>query len=173
MSIHAGRSLRVAVFLALWSASAMATGQDPGAGAAQEETRRERMDKEVEEAVEAIRAYSAEQRDEAMERAQASMAEIDRRIDALQDDMDRRRDGMDDAARDRSREAMSDLRQRRQRLSDWYDRMRHGSGKAWSDVKEGFAGSYRALSEALRKARDEFEEEAAPAEGDDGKGGPA
>ena len=171
MSGNAGRGLHVAALLALCAASAVAAGQDPAAAPAQEETKRERMDKEVDEAVDAIRAYSVEQRDEAMKRAQASMEEADLRIDALQEDMDRRRGRMSDTARRRSQKAMSDLRQRRQELSERYDRMRSSSGKAWSDLKGGFVDGYRALSAALREARAEFEREAAPAESDDEEDG--
>lgn len=155
MQENARRACAAAI-LVLCTTTAMAAVQDQ-ASAPPQDSKREQMNKEVDEAVEAIRAYSIEQRDEAAKRALASMEELDRRISALQVDIDQQRAQMGDAARRESQVAMADLRARRQELSKWYDRMRHSSGKAWSEVKGGFTDSYRALAEALRKARLEFD----------------
>lgn len=164
------RRLQVAVLFALCATAAVAAAQDPASAPPADDTKREQMSKEVDEAVEAIRAYSVERRDEAVERAQRSMEDIDRRIGALQADMDRRWNRMSESARRQSQAAMADLRQRRRDLSEWSDGMRHSSGKAWGDVKAGFVNGYRELAEALRKARTEFEREAPPVEKDAGKG---
>ena len=77
------------------------------------ETQREQLRQEVDEAVDAIRDYSADRRDEAVARARDSAEEVDRRIDALEAQMGPRWNAMSEAARTRSQQAMTELRQRR------------------------------------------------------------
>lgn len=122
------------------------------------QTQREQLRQEVDEAVAAIRDYSADRRDEAVVRARESAEEVDRRLAAFEAQMEPRWNAMNEAARARSRQAMADLRRRRNELSEWYGGMRHGSEAAWGEVKAGFVKSYQDLEEALRKARVEFEE---------------
>lgn len=123
------------------------------------QTQREQLRQEVDEAVAAIRDYSADRRDEAVVRARESAEEVDRRLAAFEAQMEPRWNAMNEAARARSRQAMADLRHRRNELSEWYGGMRHGSEAAWGEVKAGFAKSYQDLEEALRKARAELERE--------------
>jgi hypothetical protein len=135
------------------AASQEAPPPEPG------KTQREQVRQEVDEAVDAIRDYSADRRDEAVARARESAEDADRRIDALEAQMGPRWNAMSDAARTRSQQAMTELRQRRNELSEWYGGMRHGSEAAWSEVRAGFVKSYHDLEEAMRRARGEFEEE--------------
>jgi hypothetical protein len=65
---------------------------------------------------------------------------------------------MADSTQSRSQDAMRRLRERRTDLAEWYGGLRHGSAGAWSEVTTGFADSYRAMSDALRRARDEFQQ---------------
>ena len=166
---NASRRIVATVSAILWATTCMAAGND-AAAAPPQDTKREAMNKEVDEAVDAIRAYSIEQRDQAFARSQEAMEAIDGKIDALQDDINERQDRMTASARRQSQATMADLRARRRGVSEWQDRMHRGSGKAWEDVKAGFVDSYHGLAEALRKARTDFEQESAPAENDD-KGG--
>lgn len=163
---NASRHIVAIMSIALWATTYMAAAQE-SAAAPPQDAKREAMNKEVDEAVEAIRAYSIEQRDQALARAQEAMKSIDGKIDALQDDMNQRQDRMSASARRQSRATMADLQDRRRRLSEWQDRMHRGSGKAWEDVKAGFVDSYRGLADALRKARADFEQESAPEESGD------
>lgn len=144
-----------AALLCAWMPLALAQETPPPES---KETRREQLRQEIDEAVDAIRGYSADRRDEAVARARESAEELDRRLDAFEAEMEPRWNAMSEAARARSRQAMADLRHRRNELSEWYGGMRHGSEAAWGEVKAGFVKSYRDLEEAMRKARGEFEE---------------
>lgn len=148
-----------AVLLGAWIPLASAQETPPPEP---EQTQREQLRQEVDEAVAEIRGYSADRREEAVARARESAEEADRRLAALEAQMEPRWSAMSEAARARSRQAMADLRHRRNVLSEWYGGMRHGSEAAWGEVKAGFAQSYQDLEEALRKARAEFEEEQDP-----------
>jgi len=109
--------------------------------------------------VESIRRYSYERREEAVASARKADAEIDRRLEALQTDMGKQWSGMADAARIRSQDSMRQLRERRTDLAEWYGGLRHGSAGVWSEVTTGFADSYHAMADALRRARDEFQQQ--------------
>lgn len=115
--------------------------------------------REVDERVDAIRAYSEERRDEAVANARRAAEDLDLKMAGLQQTMDQRWIQMSEKARTRSQATMANLRQRRNALAEWYGGMRHSSSAAWSDVKGGFVRSYHELADAMREARAEFEQE--------------
>lgn len=113
--------------------------------------------KEVERTVDAIRAYSAERRAEAVADAKRAADDLDRQTQRLQEQMDQRWGRMSQAARARSQATMADLRQRRNALAEWYGGLRHGSTAAWGEIRSGFVRSYHELADAVRRARAEFD----------------
>lgn len=123
----------------------------------------DQVKREVDEAVDAIRGYSAELRDKAMANAKRAAEDLDSQMARLQAQTDMRWDRMNQAARTRSRETMADLRQRRNALAEWYGGMRHSSSAAWGEVRTGFVTSYHELADALRKARAELGKDEKPA----------
>jgi hypothetical protein len=129
-------------------------------------TKAEDVEKEVDEAAEAIRSYTVERRNEAVARTSEAMAETDRRIDRLQDQTNERWSRMNEATRQRSQAAMADIRRRRGDAAEWVGGMRHSSTEAWSEVRAGFVKSYRDLAEAVRKAREQFDREASSSKDD-------
>lgn len=118
-----------------------------------------RLKRELDQKVEAIRTYSAEGRNEALANAKRAADDLDRQIQALQQQMDQRSNRMGEAARDRARATMADLGKRRNALAEWMGGLRHGSTAAWGEVRSGFVRSYHELADALRKARADFEQE--------------
>jgi len=123
----------------------------------------EQVRREVDEAVDAIRGYSAELREQAVATAKRAAEDLDSQMARLQEQTDLRWDRMNQAARMRSQETMADLRQRRNALAEWYGGMRHGSSAAWGEVRTGFVTSYHELADALRKARAELGKDEKPA----------
>lgn len=119
--------------------------------------------READEAVDAIRGYSAELRDQAMASAKRAADDLDRQMARLQAQTDERWERMSEAARTSSQATMSELRQRRNALAEWYGGMRHSSAAAWGEVRTGFVTSYHELADALRKARAEFAKDEKPA----------
>jgi hypothetical protein len=97
----------------------------------------EEVKKEVGEAVDAIGAYSAARRDEALARAQPTLDRLDQQIDRLEDRLAVEWDRMDRTARERARTALKELRKRRTDLAEWSGRMRESSAGAWEQVREG------------------------------------
>lgn len=173
------RMCAVGLLLAAWTpvAAAQAVPAEPGKAAEpttqRDQAQREEVRKEVDEAVDAIRDYSLERRDDAVARARRAAEQFDREIDQMQAQADARWERMSDAARARSRAAITDLRQRRTQLAEWTGGMRHGSAAAWSEVKTGFVKSYHDLAEALEKARVQLERDERPAQPADEDGKPS
>jgi hypothetical protein len=147
----------VTLLLALFGAAAAQQPEPPPPRDEEpsEETRREDMRKEVEEAVQAIQAYSAARRDQALQRARVAIDAMDARIAQLQDDWDRGAERMNASARATRDRAMADLRRQRAELAARYRSMQDSSAGAWSGVKDDFVSAYRRIAETLRQAWDE------------------
>jgi hypothetical protein len=153
--------LGLAVLMAAWLPLTSAQEASKPAEADAKRQQREQVQKEVGEAVDAIRGYSIERRKEAVDRARESLTEADRRLDRLDEQVNERWARMNLATRHRSHAAMTDLRRRRNDVAEWAGGMQHSSGEVWEDVKAGFIKSYHDLADALQKARAQFERDQA------------
>lgn len=131
----------------------------PAAGQAKDPEGSGDVGKEVGHTVDAIRAYSAERRAEALADSKRAAEELDRQMQRLQEQTDQRWERMSQAARTRSQATMADLRERRNALAEWSGGMRHSSTAAWAEVRGGFVKSYRELADAVRAARAEFDKD--------------
>ena len=106
----------------------------------------------------AMKEYSAEQRDEAIAAAQKRLRQLDARIETMQQNLDENWQEMSQGARQKSRATMDRLRQQRREVAEWYGGIQHSSAEAWEKVKKGFAASYDRLENAVFEARKEFTE---------------
>ncbi len=111
---------------------------------------------EAADVAKAIKKYSANQKDQAIESAKSALNELDARIEKLETTIEQQSDKMTEAARENARKTMKALREQRNSLAEWYGGMKHSSNDAWEHVKEGFSESYSALTGAWDKARKEF-----------------
>jgi hypothetical protein len=110
----------------------------------------------TEEAAQAIKDYSVNQRDEAVKKAKAAMDKLDARINSMESELDKKWSQMDESAREKGRASLTALRKQRDEVAEWYGGLKHSSRKAWEDVKKGFLKSYQELRESLNKAHSEF-----------------
>ena len=121
-----------------------------------EKTTSMEVKKETKEALQAIKEYSAEQRDKALQEVERLLDSLDARIEDIQARFDRQWEEMDQATRRKIRRTLEELYQRRNEISEWYGGMKHSSVKAWDTVKEGFVEGYGAVAETFGKAEGEF-----------------
>ncbi len=119
---------------------------------------------DAEQAVDVIRGYSTELREQAVANARQAADDLDNQMARLQQEMDRGWARMSQTARTRSQSTMSDLRKRRNELGEWYGGMQHGSAAAWVEVRTGFVNTYRELADAMVRARTELDQAQKPAE---------
>jgi chromosome segregation ATPase len=141
-------TIRVGALAAALVAFALPTAaQDAGALTTTDAVRTE-----ISQAMEAIAAYSAQERDQALAEARAAMtrldAEIDRREEALRENWAE----MSDATRETARNGLQDMRMARNRLSERYGALETGASGAWEELKTGFSGAWGAFSEAWTAA---------------------
>ena len=111
---------------------------------------------ETQEAIQALKAYSVDQRDEAVKKTKAALDKLDSRIDALETRVDNNWDNMNAAARKKYRTALKSLRKQRTQLAEWYGGMKNSSADAWEDIKKGVSDAYTAFSDAWEKAEADF-----------------
>lgn len=142
------RSVLAALVFATWATPAVATQPTEG-------TTREEVRKELSEAIDAIKDYTVEQRDDAVQQARAVMDDLDMRIERREESLRRQWHQMNESARDRARATLSSLKQQRNELAEWYGGLQHSSDRAWEDIKLGFSNAYSELEAAWEDAESE------------------
>ncbi len=116
----------------------------------------EEIRRETRELLQALKKYTADQREQALAKIESAQDSLDRRIERLEDDLARNWDRMDEAARDRARESLRALRQQRTEVAEYYGSLKSASSAAWGHIKQGFSSAYRDLHDAWQKAEGEF-----------------
>ena len=157
-------SLGVVAALLVFSGGCSKQGQDEPGQANTPETQQvntehtdaQKLKKEWSEAMQTLKSYSIEQRDQARDMAQQKLATMDERIERLEAQIDEKWDEWSEEARQRHQNALQTLRGQRKELQQWYDNMKHSSADAWEKVKQGFINAYDELSTSVGKAQSEF-----------------
>lgn len=114
------------------------------------------VSRKADETARAVRNYTVQQRDEAIQSAKTALDDLDARIRSLERRLDQDWDRMDAAARRKARVALDALRKQRDEAAEWYGGLKHGSAEAWNEVKDGFVRSYEALKDSFNRARKAF-----------------
>jgi len=112
---------------------------------------------ETQELIQALKAYSADQRDEAIQKSKAALNSLDKRIDALETRVDNNWDKMNKTAREKARASLKSLHQQRIQVAEWYGSLKNSSDDAWKHMKKGFSNTYGVINDAWEKAEKEFE----------------
>ncbi|SDC02430.1 hypothetical protein SAMN04488239_10147 [Ruegeria marina] len=103
---------------------------------------------EVTEAFEVIGAYSAGQREKALDAVETTLARIDQQIDDLERRVRDQWADMSEATRERTTASLSALRERRNRLSQAFGALSQGTGSAWDDLMMGVRNGWTDLETA-------------------------
>lgn len=143
----------VLVFLVTFAA---ATAQAADATEKNGKTEMPEVKKKVDDALQAIKSYSIDKKDQAMVRAKEMLDEMDARIDELEKRSAEKWQQMNEASREKSQQTLRELRKKRNDLAEWYGGMKQSSADAWGEVKKGFVDSYHTLNEAFDKASKKF-----------------
>jgi chromosome segregation ATPase len=117
----------------------------------------EEVKQETKDLIQALKDYTADQRDEAIQKTKAGLHNLDKRIDALETRIDNNWDKMDKAAREKARANLKALRKQRTQVAEWYGSLKSSSVDAWGHMKKGFSDAYRALYDVWEKSEKEFE----------------
>jgi septal ring factor EnvC (AmiA/AmiB activator) len=115
-----------------------------------------KVKQETQDLIQALGAYTADQRDEAIENTQTALNDLDKRIDALETRINNNWDQMNKDARENARASLEALRKQRTEVGEWYSRLKTSSTDAWEHTKKGFSDAYKNLSDAWEKSEKEF-----------------
>jgi uncharacterized membrane-anchored protein YjiN (DUF445 family) len=126
------------------------------AGTSNYKTSIEEVKQETQDLIQTLKAYSADQRDEAIQKTKSVLENIDQRIDALETRIDNNWDSMNRAARENARKSLKTLHKQRTKVAEWYGSMKSSSVDAWEHMKKGFSEAYEALYDAWEKSEKEF-----------------
>lgn len=141
-------SVSVVVFLILSTA--------PDVFAGEKDTSLRQVKEKSKKALQAIKEYTADQRDETVKDVEKILRDMDERIEKMETRIEKEWDAMDKAARKKAKATLKSLRKQRNKLSEWYGGIRHSSSGAWEEVKDGFIKSYHTLEKSFSKASEEF-----------------
>ena len=137
--------------------AALLVGAMSSVEASDDKSSMQAVKKEVSEAADAIERYSADQRDQALDKARTVMVSLDGKIDRLRSSIKHKWDHMDQSARRKADETLHELQKQRQHVADSYTALKDSSTGAWGQMKKGFADSYDDLEHAWQKASNEFD----------------
>jgi hypothetical protein len=112
--------------------------------------------RETWELIQALKSYTADQRDTAIQKSKSALNDLDNRIDDLETRIDNNWDTMDKATRQKARESLRALRKQRIRVAEWYGSLKSSTVSAWDHMKKGFSDAVEELSDAWQKSENEF-----------------
>lgn len=111
---------------------------------------------DTQDLLQTLKDYSADQRDEAIQKTKSVLENIDKHIDALETRIDNNWDSMNKAAREKARDSLKALHKQRTKVAEWYGSMKSSSADAWKHMKQGFSDAFKALYNAWEKSEKEF-----------------
>lgn len=122
-------------------------------------TSADKVRQETKELLQALKSYSSDQRDLAIQKSKEALDKMDKRIDELESHIDESWDEMDKNARDKARSSLKTLKNKRSQVAEWYESLKSGSADAWEHIKQGFSDAYSGLNQAWEKSKKEFDPE--------------
>jgi hypothetical protein len=111
---------------------------------------------EVKEAVEAIKEYSVEQKDEAVKKGKAVLDNLDGRIEQIESKIKKEWDQMGESARKTAKTSLEGIKKQREKVAEWYGSLKESSAGAWENTKRGFLESYQTVHDSFDKVADKF-----------------
>lgn len=130
----------------------------PVVAAEEDETTVEQLKQDTQELGRALKDFSADQKDEAIESINKTLKALDTRIEQLEKELAENWDDMSELTRERTRKSIESLREQRGTVAEWYDRLKDSSASAWDRMKKGFSDAYDDLSESWEEAEDDINE---------------
>ena len=121
-----------------------------------DKTSTEEVKQETQNFLQTLKAYTADQKDEAIRKARTALDNLDKRIDALEARVDESWDKLNKDSRQKARDSLKALRKQRNQVAEWYGVLKSSTGSAWEHMKKGFSDAYKALGDAWEKSEKEF-----------------
>lgn len=144
-------SMTLVSSMALAPQMAMAQNQETEPGTL------EQLRTELSEAMEAVGAYSVEQRDEALAAARDALDRVDAEIERQEQALRENWAEMSEAAQDAARERLNDLRDARNRLAERFGALQAGADSAWDELTDGFGNAWDSFTDVWSQSDEDGE----------------
>ncbi len=118
----------------------------------------EEVKKETQDVLDALKNYTADQRDEALQKTRKALDKLDKRIKILETQVGVDRAQLSETARKKTDAALKELHKQRREVAEWSRRLKNSSTDAWDQMKKGFTEAYRAFHHSWEKTEKEFSE---------------
>lgn len=115
------------------------------------------VQEEMQEAAEALKAYSFEQKEEFEEWGEEQLAQIDTQLTQLRE----RTDELGEEARREWEDTLANLESERRALDTTLQTALDSTSDSWNELQIGFSKASETLGESIRRAADELETQAA------------
>ena len=115
------------------------------------------MKQEVGQAFKSIENYSAAEKDKALDKTRGALADVDARIDDMENRSAAKWHSMSETARKKEQAALRELKRERIKVAEWYGSMKNSSAETWEDTKKAFLKSTDALSDAFNKTEQQLQ----------------
>lgn len=117
----------------------------------------DQVKQETGEALEAMKAFTVEQKDKAVAQGREMLDSMDRQIEKLDRQITETKRDVSAETREEWREQKARLVELRADAAAKLDSLGDSTADAWKDVKDGFTDAYGALSDAVNDAVNELE----------------
>ena len=114
--------------------------------------------KELSEAMDAIRAFSAERKEDALKAMEQALVKMDQQIDLLGERIKKEWEQMEPEARKKAEETMKKLHQQRDRMAKTIEEWSTDSATSWNKIKEQFMKSYEEFKKSYEDADEQYDE---------------
>jgi septal ring factor EnvC (AmiA/AmiB activator) len=113
--------------------------------------------KELAEAMDAIRAFSADRKDEALKAMEQALGKMDHQIEQLGDKIKKEWEQMAPEARKKAEETMEQLHRQRDRMAKSIDEWKDNSTITWNKIKDEFMKSYEEFKNSFEDADKQYD----------------
>ncbi len=118
----------------------------------------EKIKAEAAQLVNSLGAYSADQKNKVLDMLDKNLAQLDGRIEQLEQMLSERWSEMSTEARAKARGKLREMKQHRIELAESYGSLRSDSGDAWDKLKQGFSDAYDDITSAWKAAEQELKQ---------------
>jgi len=108
-------------------------------------TTKEDVKKEVGEAVDTIKSYSIEKKDEAVTKAKQALDNFDARMEKWEQN-----------AKEKKEKAVAQLKEKRRQVAERYEEMKRATKENWEKTKSRFLKDYQEMEEEYKEKVDPF-----------------
>ena len=112
--------------------------------------------KDTEDLLSALKNYTADQRDEAIDKTKAALDKLEMQISTIESRIDNYSDATDSATRDEDHGYLKILNEQRTNVANWYNSLKISTADTWEQMKQDITKTVTALNQAGEKMEEKL-----------------